>query len=218
MKIEEIAFRNDGNHVSKNDTKLANLFIETITNVAIKIQKSMNLESSERKVVNMKKTRVGQENRNERTSNFIIIRDWLGFFFTVAGFCLSLSGTVHINIQTQNNIVIEVCNYTQEIDKAQWNSEDYLLNMKGYIYNTEKNDISSQKYPTGWTNTDLTECSYDILKRKTEFPPISFLNDIIKKRVQILMAKMKNAAAWNRNTSSSFSGSGSSKEARYNVR
>ena len=168
MKIEEIAFRNDGNHVSKNGTKHTYLFKETITNVAIKIQKSMNLESSGRKVVNMKKTRVGQENRNERTSNFIKIRDWLGFFFTVAGFCLSLSGTVHINIQTQCNIVIEVCNYTQEVDKVQWNSEDYLLNMKGNIDNTEKNDISFQKYPIEWANTDLTECSYDILKRKKQ--------------------------------------------------
>ena len=66
----------------------------------------------------MAKTRSEQKNRNERTSKhnsqIIKIRDWLGFFFTVAGVCLSLLGSVHIDIQIQYNTVIEVYNNSPE--------------------------------------------------------------------------------------------------------
>lgn len=117
------------------------------------------------------RTRTGQENRTSDFKIFVTkIRDWLGFFFTVAGFCLSLSGTIHINIQTQFNtvIVIEVYNYIPKVDEVQWKPEDYLLNMKGAIDNTKKNNTGEKKYPTEWAYINLTECSYDMPKRKKQ--------------------------------------------------
>ena len=60
----------------------------------------------------MARARGIQENRSRKNTEckitITIIRDWIGFFLTVAGFFLSLSGTVHIDVQIQRNIDIDV--------------------------------------------------------------------------------------------------------------
>lgn len=118
----------------------------------------------------MIRTRAGEENRNKRSSEFksliIKIRDWVGFILTLAGFCLSLSGTVHINIQVQCNVTIEKYNNIPEMDVAQWNSDGHLLNIKDGAENTKKKDIGRPGYPIEWAYINLTECSYDMPNRK----------------------------------------------------
>lgn len=118
----------------------------------------------------MTKTRSEQESRNEKTSKhksqIIKIRDWLGFFFTVAGVFLSLSGTVHIDIQVQYNIVIEVYNDSSKEERTQWNSEDFLLNLKDGTDTMRTNNADKQKYPIEWVYTNMAEYPQDTPKRK----------------------------------------------------
>ena len=118
----------------------------------------------------MTKTRSEQESRNEKTSKhksqIIKIRDWLGFFFTVAGVFLSLSGTVHIDIQVQYNIVIEVYNDSSEEERTQWNWEDFLLDLKDDTDTMRTNNADKQKYPIEWVYTNMAEYPQDTPKRK----------------------------------------------------
>lgn len=111
----------------------------------------------------MTKTGIEQENRNERTYEFknliTKIRDWLGFSLTVAGFCMGLSGTIHIDIQVQCNIVVENYNYISKVDEVQWNGK-YSLNLK--------DNTGRQKYHREWMYINLMERSYDIPKRKRQ--------------------------------------------------
>ena len=123
-----------------------------------------------RKVVIMTKARAQQKNRDKRTANYksqiIKIRDWLGFFFTVVGFFLSVSGKVQINIQGQCNVTIEVYNSFFEKEEAKWNLEDFLLNLENDTSNTEKDNTDKQKYSIEWACINLTEHPQVTLKRK----------------------------------------------------
>lgn len=118
----------------------------------------------------MAKTRSEQKNRNQRTSKYnsqiIKIRDWLGFFLTVAGVCLSLSGSAHIDIQIQYNTVIEVYNYSPERERTQWSQEDFLLDIEDGTDSTRKGNIGKPKYPAEWAYINISEYHQDILKRK----------------------------------------------------
>lgn len=119
----------------------------------------------------MTKTGIGQENRNKKTSEFknliTKIRDWLGFSLTVAGFCMGLSGTVHINIQIRCNIIVETYNCISVVDEAQWN-EGYPLNLNVDIDDTKKDNTDRQKHQREWAYINLMESSYDIPKRKRQ--------------------------------------------------
>lgn len=125
-----------------------------------------------RKVVIMAKTRLEQKNRNERTSIYnsqiIKIRDWLGFFFTVAGVCLSLSGSVHIDIdiQIQYNTVIEVYNNSHERERTRWSTEDFFLDTEDGTDSMRKDNTDKQKHPIEWAYINISEFPEDILKRK----------------------------------------------------
>ena len=118
----------------------------------------------------MAKTRAKQKNRNERTSKYnsqiIKIRDWLGFFFTVAGVCLSLSGSVHIDIQIQYNTVIEVYNNSPERERTQWPKEDVFLDIEDCTDNTRKDNTGKPKYPIEWAYINISEYHQDMFKRK----------------------------------------------------
>lgn len=118
----------------------------------------------------MTKTRAKQKNTKKRTAKYKIqlikIRDWLGFFFTVAGFFLSLYGTVHIDIQAQGNIVINVYNSSFGAEKTKWNLEDFLLNLESDIGNMEKDNTDKQKHPIEWVYINFSEHPQDTQKRK----------------------------------------------------
>ena len=118
----------------------------------------------------MVKTRAEQKNGNGRTfkynSQIIKIRDWLGFFFTVAGVCLSLSGSVHIDIQIQYNTVIEVYNNYPERERTQWSTEDFFLDTEDGSDSTRKDNTGKAKYPIEWAYINISEYHQDILKRK----------------------------------------------------
>ena len=114
----------------------------------LKKTEAYRLEPLGGKVVIMTRTGAGEENRNDRTFEFeswiIKIRDWIGFILTLAGFCLSLSGTVHINMQVQYNVTIEIYNNIPEAGVAQWNSEGYHLNMKDDADNIKRKISADQ--------------------------------------------------------------------------
>lgn len=58
------------------------------------------------------------------------IRDWLGFFFTMAGFILSISNKIQINIQIQYYVSAEAYIYFQEKDDGSDKSGNVLLNIR----------------------------------------------------------------------------------------
>ena len=118
----------------------------------------------------MAKTRSEQKNRNERTfkhnSQIVRIRDWLGFFFTVAGVCLSLRESIHIDIQIQYNTVIEAYNNFSERERTQWSSENFFLDLKDGTDSMRKDNTDKQKYPIEWAYINISEYPQDISKRK----------------------------------------------------
>ena len=135
----------------------------------LKKNRSIPSEPLGRKVVIMAKTKSKQKNRNKKTSRhksqILKIRDWLGFFFTVAGFFLSLSSTVHIDIHVQYSIVIEV--YNNSLKEETHGNSDFLLKLENDTDIAKKDNTDKQKWQMEWVYINSKEHLYDTLKRKT---------------------------------------------------
>lgn len=58
------------------------------------------------------------------------IRDWLGFFFTMTGFFLSMSNKIQINIQIQYYVSAEAYIYFQEKADESAKSSNGLLDIR----------------------------------------------------------------------------------------
>lgn len=96
------------------------------------------------------------------------MRDWIGFLLTVAGFFLSLSGTVHIDVQIQRNIDIDVYNSFFMTDDTQLNIECYPSNQDDTVNDKNRDDSGGQRHPIEWAYIDLTDNLQEELKRKKQ--------------------------------------------------
>lgn len=118
----------------------------------------------------MAKRKVKQSNRNREAAKYknsiTKIRDWIGFFLTVAGFFLSLSGTVHVDVQIQHNIDIEFCNNFNKTDRIQWNREIYPVNLDDTADNKKKDVANTQKHPVEWVYINSLEYLQETPRRK----------------------------------------------------
>ena len=89
-----------------------------------------------------------RSNRNKETAKCKIsittIRDWIGFILTIIGFFLSLSGTVHVDVQIQHDIDIEFHNNFNKEDQTQWILDIYPVNLDDFV-DTENKDTSDKR-------------------------------------------------------------------------
>lgn len=120
----------------------------------------------------MARDRGMQEYRSRKIAEckiaIIKMRDWIGFFLTVAGFFLSLSGTVHIDVQIQRNIDIDVYNSFFVTDDTQWNIECHPSNQDDTVSDKNRDNSGGQKHPIEWAYIDLTDNLQELSKRKNQ--------------------------------------------------
>lgn len=120
----------------------------------------------------MARDREIQENKSRKITKCNItitkMRDWIGFFLTAAGFFLSLSGTVHIDVQIQRNIDINVYNCFFVTEDTQWNIECQPSNQDDTVNDKNRDNFGGQKHPIEWAYIDLTDNLQEELKRKNQ--------------------------------------------------
>ncbi|MDE7132599.1 MAG: hypothetical protein K2O65_12500 [Lachnospiraceae bacterium] len=120
----------------------------------------------------MARDRGMQENRSRKNTEceitITIIRDWIGFFLTVTGFFLSLSETVHIDVQIQRNIDIDVYISFFVIDDTQRNMEYHPSNPDDTVNNKKRDNSGGQRHPIEWAYIDLTDYLQEKSKRNNQ--------------------------------------------------